>query len=95
VPFRSPAFSGASFFLGDAGTFKDTSKRPQWNLQDKEFTGYFQDNWRATSRLTVNLGLRYENLPAESVGGNFVVGFDTAKDSMVLGARSRICTRPA
>jgi hypothetical protein len=83
VPFTG--FSGASFFLGDAGTFKDTSKRPQWNLQDKEFTGYFQDNWRATSRLTVNLGLRYENLPAESVGGNFVVGFDTAKDSMVLG----------
>ena len=83
VPFTG--FSGASFFLGYAGTFKDTQKRPEWDLRDKEFTGYFQDNWRATSRLTLNLGLRYENMPAESVAGNYAVGFDLGTDSMVLG----------
>ena len=78
-------FSGASFFMGYAGTFKDTEKRPEWDLRDKEFTGYFQDNWRIASRLTINLGLRYENMPAESVAGNYVVGFDMNTDSMVLG----------
>jgi hypothetical protein len=83
VPYTG--FSGASFFLGYVGTFKDTSKRPEWDLQDKVFTGYIQDNWRATSRLNLNFGLRYTNMPAEAVSGNFVVGFDTAKDTMVIG----------
>ncbi len=77
-------FSGASFFLGYVGTFKDTVKRPAWDLRDKIFAGYFQDNWKATPRLTLNLGLRYQNMPAESIAGNFAVGFDKKTDSMVL-----------
>ncbi|MGO9255811.1 MAG: carboxypeptidase regulatory-like domain-containing protein [Bryobacteraceae bacterium] len=78
-------FSGADFFMGYVSTFKDTVKRPQWNLRDREFAGYFQDNWRVTSRLTLNLGLRYQDMPAESIAGNYNVGFDLNTDSMVLG----------
>ena len=82
LPFTG--FSGASFFLGYVGTFKDTVKRPAWDLRDRVFSGYFQDNFKATSRLTLNLGLRYENMPAEAIAGNYAVGFDTKTDSMVL-----------
>jgi Carboxypeptidase regulatory-like domain len=78
-------FSGADFFMGYASTFKDTVKRPQWNLRDKEFAGYFQDNWRATSRLTLNFGLRYQDMPAQSIAGNYNVGFDLNSGAMVLG----------
>src|SRR5262249_4281719 len=77
-------FSGASFFLGYVGTFKDTVKRPAWDLRDKIYAGYMQDNWKVTQRLTLNLGLRYQNMPAESIAGNFAVGFDKKTDSMVL-----------
>ena len=82
VPFTG--FSGASFFLGYVGTFRDTAKRPAWDLRDRVFSGYFQDNWRVTPRLTLNLGLRYQNMPAQSIAGNFAVGFDKNTDSMVL-----------
>jgi hypothetical protein len=82
VPFTG--FSGASFFLGYVGTYKDTVKRPAWDLRDKVFAGYFQDNWRVTPRLTLNLGLRYQNMPAESIAGNYAVGFDKNTDTMVL-----------
>jgi len=82
LPFTG--FSGASFFLGYVGTFKDTVKRPAWDLRDREFAGYVQDNWRVTPKLTLNLGLRYQNMPAENIAGNFAVGFDTKTDSMVL-----------
>lgn len=30
-------------------------------LRKSDVAGYFQDTWKATSRLTLNLGLRYEN----------------------------------
>jgi hypothetical protein len=80
-------FSGASFFLGDVGTFKDTVKRPAFDLRDREAAGYIQDNWRATPRLTLNFGLRYEWMPPQVTAGNFAVGFDKNTDSMVL-ARS-------
>ena len=76
--------SAASFFMGYVGTFKDTVKRPEWDLRDRIFAGYIQDNWRATPRLTLNFGLRYQNMPAESIAGNYAVGFDQQTDSMVL-----------
>ena len=40
--------------LFDAGTY--TEKRP-------EYAVYFQDDWRPTSKLTVNLGLRWDVYP--------------------------------
>ncbi|MGD0499157.1 MAG: TonB-dependent receptor [Bryobacteraceae bacterium] len=75
----------ASFFMGYVGTFKQTTKRPAWDLQDKMFSGYFQDNWKATPRLTLNLGLRYENMPPESIDGNYTVGYDQTHDKMIIG----------
>lgn len=50
----------ADFFLGlpvDIGRGVNTGT---WGQRANIFSAYFQDNWRVTSNLTLNLGLRYE-----------------------------------
>jgi hypothetical protein len=86
----STGFDVASFMLGyvsaknrnlfDAGTY--TEKRP-------EIAVYVQDDWRPTSKLTVNLGLRWDVYPPwveiddrqsnfDTTTGKFVVASDGA-----------------
>jgi hypothetical protein len=65
----------ASFFLGDASTGAIHTPR-RVEMTWRYHAMYFQDDWRVTSRLTVNLGLRYEfNLPALN-GGDKCADFD-------------------
>ena len=56
-----------SFLLGTFNTFSMSAPNPL--VQEKWFVnGYVQDTWKATSRLTVNIGLRWEpSLPPEAL----------------------------
>jgi hypothetical protein len=58
---------------------------PAFDLRSPVYGAYVQDNWRINSKLTLNLGLRYENLPAMSTVGNYTSSFDPKTDSIVLG----------
>jgi hypothetical protein len=60
----------ASFLLG-VPTSSDTPEGlPLTYPRQNRFAGYFQDDWKATQRLTINAGLRYEyNTAAVDVRG--------------------------
>ena len=52
----------ADFFLGLPEAFgRGINSTGLWGQRANVFGIYFQDDWRATDTLTVNLGLRYEN----------------------------------
>lgn len=59
----------ADFMLGHIWNL-DTRVAPGIGKRIKYYSGYFQDDWRATARLTLNFGVRYETeTPIYEVGG--------------------------
>ena len=59
----SCGFDYADFILGDAQHYAENGYKGTgyWNAISPD--AYIQDNWRATKRLTLNLGLRWDGIP--------------------------------
>lgn len=79
----------ADFLLGDAQSYSQLSQRltPYYDYHQLEL--YAQDSWKVTSRLTLNLGVRYFYIPhlyeEKNLLYNFLPGkFDPAKAVTVL-----------
>ncbi len=68
----------ASFALGHADTFNNSTLRGRFYYRSKYFGVFLQDDWKVTPTLTVNLGLRHdvEQQPREirRQGSNFDLG---------------------
>jgi hypothetical protein len=85
--FTATPFTGsvaAQFFLG-IGAYNARFNRQAMPVKDSEKALYFQDNFKVTSRLTLNFGVRYEYNIAPYFTDNSGVGFDAAAHKIVLG----------
>jgi hypothetical protein len=76
--------NAASTYLGLLNYYVNLG-HPTFRLRGKEYAFYFQDNFKATSRLTLNVGLRYDYWPPYSEVDNMMTSFDLAKRAIVLG----------
>src|SRR5262249_20129161 len=85
VPGNAAVAALADFLLGLPAQISISSANPTRGFRTTAGIGYAQDEWRATNRLNLNLGLRYEiDTPITEVNGllsnllpgrgNFVVG---------------------
>jgi hypothetical protein len=83
LPYTGDDF--ANFYLGVAN-YSNQYVRGMFYARAKEYAGYFQDKYKVSPRLTLNLGLRYEFWPAFRAKNNAVVSFDPANQAIVLGA---------
>lgn len=53
----------ADFLLGYASSYSELAIQDNVHIRNTTLGGYFEDNWRASSRLTLNLGVRWEGVP--------------------------------
>src|SRR5262249_34894727 len=63
-------YAFASFLLGYVNRSQTAEGYPATGLRANRWGGYFQDDWKITPRLTLNLGLRwdYYGNPVDSLG---------------------------
>jgi hypothetical protein len=71
-PGKSNTGYGAADFLEDQMNSATVPQYQQLDFSHWTFGAYVQDDWRATRRLTLNLGIRYDNFqPLKEVAGKF------------------------
>jgi hypothetical protein len=72
----------ANFLTGNANSgFSQLSKDPVTDIKASLYEGFVQDNWKATPRLTVNLGVRYAYYGQPWDANGLLSNFDPAKYS--------------
>jgi len=86
----------ADFLLGDAQTYTEDAVKitGQWN--NVSYAAYIQDNWRVNSRLTLNLGLRWDGVPhtyeANEQSSNFYPNLYNPANAATFDTNGNICS---
>lgn len=77
-------FNLANMYFGSMN-YSNQFVRGYFYMRSKEYSLYFQDNYRVSPRLTLNLGLRWEFWPAFREKNRILTTFDPDKRAIVLG----------
>lgn len=77
-------FNNANLYIG-ALWYYFRFNRPFYYGRVKEYALYFQDNFKVTPRLTLNLGMRWEYWPAFRDKNGVMVSFDRQRKAWVVG----------
>src|SRR5262249_39064958 len=72
----------ASFLVGNVTLTEVAAQNAAVQFRSTSFALYFDDIWKITPKVTLSLGLRYENTPPwEDISGNLVTVFYNAFDN--------------
>ncbi|MEP7366653.1 MAG: carboxypeptidase-like regulatory domain-containing protein [Acidobacteriota bacterium] len=77
-------YQDADFFLGAASSYTQRRNAPFGRSRLQEFDLYFQDNYRVSQRLTLNVGVRWEGHPAPHSDGDNYATFSLKTNAIVL-----------
>jgi hypothetical protein len=75
---RTSGFSVADMLLGNFRTYSEASDDPVGFFRFNQYEGFVSDNWRVNSRLSLELGMRYQFAPPIYTQQNNLVNFDPA-----------------
>jgi hypothetical protein len=99
--FFNGAFTGydyADFLMGLAQQYGEDAVQSTGHWNNNSYSVYIQDNWRAASRLTLNLGLRWDGLPhtyeANHMSSNFYSRLYNPALAATFDSAGNICSGP-
>jgi hypothetical protein len=83
----STGLAYASFLLGqtDKASFTDYSLHPEYGARFRAISPYIQDNWKINSKLTFDLGLRYDFYPSVREVKDYAGYFDPNLANPITG----------
>jgi hypothetical protein len=88
----------ADFLLGYANTYNELAVQDHGDWNNVSWALWFQDNWRVSRRLTLNLGLRWDGVPhtyeANDRMGNFYPQLYNPADAATFDTLGNICFGP-
>ena len=86
----------ADFLLGYANQYEEDAVKSSGHWNNVSYAGYIQDNWRATHRLTLNLGLRWDGAPhtyeANQQSANFYPNLYNPANAATFDSSGNICS---
>lgn len=82
--------SMASFLLGAPSLIEQDYLLAWVGLRGTEYSAYVADDWRATSKLTLNIGLRYELDTPYTEVANRIARFDPATATVLVAGRNGV-----
>ncbi len=89
--FENDWNSLAAFVLGTPAVSGKSSQFIKMNSFENQYALYLRDRWRATTKLTVDLGLRWELYPNRTrSGGLGIESYDPATNEALIGGRGSI-----
>ncbi|MBA3714632.1 MAG: TonB-dependent receptor, partial [Pyrinomonadaceae bacterium] len=88
----SPLYNLADFLLGARGQYALVTPF-FFDLRQRMHFTYLQDDWKVNSKLTLNLGLRYEYATPQYEANNRLSNFDPTTNSLILADDGSIADR--
>ena len=92
----SSGFAGGDAMASTLLGYPFQSRRdfgPPWGERLKEYGFYFQDDWKVSRRLTLNLGVRYDLNPPATEAHNRQANYDLRTGTMLLAGENGVSER--